>query len=133
MKTLALTREIDADNPIAGDLNLRNGQLWWREGTDANAQGLGCDLSFFLGEWYLDTREGLPFYRDILVKNPNLPLVASVYKRTILRRPGISHLASFSATIDPSTRMLTVTFQAIDAAGEPLPIGSAPMIPGITT
>jgi hypothetical protein len=52
-------------------------------------QRVSVSLDFFLGEWFLDTKQGMPYFRDVLVKNPNSDTVRSVFKRRILQTPGI--------------------------------------------
>lgn len=75
------------------------------------AQSLRIRLLFFLGEWFLDTSEGVPFYEDIFVKNPNLGAIEAALKARIASTPGVTDLISFSMDYDRSNRKLEVEFE----------------------
>lgn len=109
---LELAAVTDAENPIAGDLKLTNGQLSLVDGTEAIAQHLRNRLRFFLGEWFLDQRQGLPFFREIFVKNPDRQVIRTIFRRTIRETPGIATMARFELTID-TTRSARLTFVAL--------------------
>jgi hypothetical protein len=96
-----------------GDLDLTSGGLELVEGTDAITQHIKIRLRFVLGEWFLDTRIGLPYYQTILVKNPRLVIVQALFARTIRETPGVESLERIRLAIDGATRILTVTFTAI--------------------
>ena len=51
-----------------GDLDFSSGGLELLEGVDEIVQKLDTRLQFFLGEWFLDQRLGIPYYEDILIK-----------------------------------------------------------------
>jgi len=66
---LKLATVIDGDNPVVHDLHLDStGDLSWVEGIDAIAQHARVRLQFFLNEWFLDRREGIPFMREVFTK-----------------------------------------------------------------
>lgn len=91
--------------PVAGDLQLVTK-------ADAVRQHLKQRLWLFLGEWFLDTTKGVPYYQFILVKNPNLDLVEATLKQMILQTPGVLELTDFSFTYARAGRALTVEFTA---------------------
>lgn len=75
------------------------------------AQRLRTKLRFFLGEWVLNILAGLPFYRDIFVKNPNLTTIRGAVAAAISADPGVANLDQISLTLD-AARLLTLTFSA---------------------
>ena len=79
---------------------------------DAVAQHLRIRLRFFSGEWFLDTRIGIPYYSQIFVKNPNLAAINTVYRRAIVSTPGVEKLERLDLNLDASTRKLSVSFSA---------------------
>lgn len=81
-------------------------------GRDAVAQRLTSRFKFFKGEWFLDKRLGVPYYRVVLKKNPNMRLVRSLYRQVILRCPGVQSILSFSLDLDRIARELTIEFEA---------------------
>lgn len=117
---LKLTAVTDAANPTEGDLHLDGEAAVLVDGREAIAQHLRIRLRFFLGEWFLDERQGIPFYRDILVKNPSRRLVESILKRVIVDTPGVDSLDKFELSIDAATRSATVSFTVVTTDGETL-------------
>lgn len=120
MSNLELVKRIDAENPIEGDLQLTDGQLTLVTGDDAIDQHLRNRLRFFLGEWFLDTRQGLPYFQSVFVKNPNRPAVRSAFRRTIRETPGIVAVTKLQINI-AADRSASIDFVAtLDRSGEPL-------------
>lgn len=101
------------------DLDLSGHRLNLASGQDATWQHLKIRLQFFLGEHFLDTRLGIPFYREVLTKNPNLRLVRSMFKDAIEDTPGIATVDDMQLDIDAG-RTLTITFSATTDTGEAL-------------
>jgi len=63
-------------------------------------------FGFFKGEWFLDTRQGIPYVQYVLVKTPNLPLIASIFARVVNYCPGVAALLELSLNYDPRARTL---------------------------
>ena len=104
-----------------GDLFLDdNGSAVLVDGDKATVQQMLIRFKFALGEWFRDIRIGVPFFREILVKNPNLTRVRAIYRQLILTTPGIESLEKFSLTLDVSTRALSLSFIARKTDGGPL-------------
>lgn len=74
-------------------------------------------FQMFLGEWFLDTREGVPYYRDILIKNPDEAVVRSIFRQVILDTQDIDSVRSLTIQIDGATRTLTCDFVAVATDG----------------
>lgn len=105
-------------NPETGDLAIVAGNLGIVTEAAAIAQAIRCRLLLFLGEWFLDTRQGVPYFQRVLVKNPDLPLVASTVRTAILGTPGVARLTQYSQAYDSATRRLTVAFTAVTDDGD---------------
>jgi hypothetical protein len=120
---LELTVETSLDNPIAHDLFLdETGQLvlFAADDVDAIAQQLRIRFKFFKGEWFLDRRQGIPYFDKVLIKNPSTSILEAIFRRTILDTPGVESLESFRMTLDRPTRILTMDFVAATDTGEVL-------------
>jgi len=78
-------------------------------------------LSLCLGEWFLDLRKGVPFFKHILKKNPDLGLIRSIYARIIRGTAGVLQLLSVNTELDSETRTLHVTFSCKLTTGEIVP------------
>jgi len=93
------------------------GSLVEIEGIEQVRQRIASRLKFFVGEWFLDLRQGVPYYRDVLLKSPNLALVRSLFRRVILGTPGVLSVAKLDVELDQATRQAQVTFQAVCNGG----------------
>lgn len=99
-------------------LAIANGDLVLVDGLAAIAQDVTTRLQFFLGEWFLNTSAGIPYFQKILVKNPNLAVVGSLLRKTILTTPGIKTLTEdLSFVFTGATRTMSVSFTADTISG----------------
>jgi len=102
------------------DIAIENGNLVLVEDDEAVAQNLKIRLQFFWQEWFYDLRLGIPYFRDIFVKNPDRDLINSLYRKTIKTTTGVDAVTSLSTTIDKSTRRFTLNFRALLDSGAEL-------------
>jgi hypothetical protein len=105
-------------NTQTHDLLVTDGDLQVFSDNGAIRQNLKQRLLFFLGEWFLDTSQGVPYYQFILVKNPNLDLVESTLKDVVLSTTGILELDTFQLDYTRGTRQLQVSLQAKSTEGD---------------
>ncbi len=104
-----------------GDIDLSTGGMRMTQTlAESVSQKLRIRFSFFLGEWYLDQRIGVPYTQMIMQKGVPQTLINSKLQKVVLTCPGISSLVSFSGVVDATTRAVTVTFEAVLTNGEPL-------------
>lgn len=97
----------------AGDLALsETGDLVWLTGPAYIRQRISARLKFFLGEWFLDRRLGVPYFKHVFVKNPNMDTVRQVFRRVIAGTPGVLALNVLTVDYDPTARSLAVGFEA---------------------
>lgn len=95
------------------DLVIVNGDLViLPDSVDSIIQDLDQALLEFLGEWFLDTSQGLPYYQSIFVKNPNLNLIEGIIQNRILDVDGIDEMVDFVFAYDKVKRGLTMSFDA---------------------
>lgn len=76
------------------------------------AQRLRIKLETFLGEWFLDTQVGVPYYRDILLKNPDLSIIRGLFRKILLDDPDVDSVPRLDLELDAS-RLLKVEFDAV--------------------
>ncbi len=65
------------------------------------------------GEWFADFTIGIPLYRDILVKAPDLPRIGELFRRVVRSRKGVIDAPSPALTLTKSTRHLAVDLGTI--------------------
>lgn len=70
-------------------------------------------LLSYLEDWFLDRRQGVPYFQIILTKPFDLIQAESIMKETILQTDGIERLIAFASTFDPDLRkwQIVTTFQ----------------------
>jgi|WetSurMetagenome_2_1015567.scaffolds.fasta_scaffold135524_2 hypothetical protein len=118
--TLALATTADIENPIVGDLALRNGQLFWIDGTSAKVQKIECCLSSLLGEWFLAEDEGFPLLEKVLGKGHSASAVSALYRKALLRIDGVDSVKSVEVNINRRTRTVYVNWSVVLSTGEML-------------
>lgn len=108
-------------NPDLGDLELaENGDAVYLTELGASvAQRITVRFNFFLGEWFLDTTEGTPWFQRVLVKAPSDKVIRTVLNSVIANTPGVGTVDQLSYSIN-SARQLSVTFKATLVDGSQL-------------
>lgn len=103
----------------AGDLDLSTNDLQLVDGVEAIRQELQIRYRFFLGEWFLDPTEGVPYIRDVLKKSPNESQVRAMLAEVARSTPGVAQVDGIDLDLDNATRTLTVSLQlTADIEGE---------------
>ena len=102
----------------SGDIIVSGGQLQLVSDQPAIAQAIDCALSTFLGEWFLDRSVGVPYFQNILVKNPNLDVLRKTFTDAILTVRGVSAVKQLDMKYSPATRALTVAWAALGDTGQ---------------
>ena len=69
-------------------------------------------LRFFKGEWEWSPKDGIAYFQDVLLKGANTALIQEIYRKEILKVPGIVAVPKLELSIDPASRLLSVTFSA---------------------
>jgi len=91
----------------AGDLTLDFGKrlVLVRATDQQTAIKLRNRLLFFQGEWFIDTRLGMPYRTYLYVKNPQLPLLRQMFTKAILGCPGVKEILTLTLNLTPDRRM----------------------------
>lgn len=100
------------------DVDLSSGDYQLVSGVDAIRQSLLIGLQFFLGEWFLDQRIGVPYFEKILGQKPRENVVRSIFRDAILKTPGVASLTGLVVDYDGTTRQLDVSFRAKTVDGD---------------
>lgn len=101
----------------SGDLNMTGGRLGLVTGSLELAQRLSSKLKTFQGEWFLDSRVGIPYFSRILVKRPDISVLNSIFSAELRRDPGVKNVKSLNFQIDSVTRKLVVSFSVESTDG----------------
>lgn len=120
MADLKLTLVADANNPIVGDLYLTNGTVRLTQTlAEEVAQILWIRFQFWLGEWFLDRAQGMPYQQTILGQKTPIGIIQQIYKRVIVTCPGVQALTAFTLT-RLSSRKIAIAFACLLVDGTTL-------------
>ena len=98
-------------NIASNDLVIKNNDLILIDNAERVAQQVLITLRFWLGEWFLDTREGVPYLEYILVKNPNMSHIKQILTEKIKSVDGVNNIVSLDFDFRRITRELYVNFE----------------------
>ena len=104
-------------DPNYGDLLISNGDLVIVTGLTEIQQNVLQNVRTFLGEWFLDNTVGVPYFQQILVKNPDQGKVDALIQNAILSTPGIVQLLSYASSINTQSRSISIQFKALSTSG----------------
>jgi hypothetical protein len=88
-----------------GDYTLGTGGDFYVNSPEAVAQAILTRLRLYRGEWFIDTKEGTPWFQDVLGKYTQRTYDAVVRLR-ILRTQGVRAILSFTSVYDGAARTL---------------------------
>ena len=98
-------------NIASNDLVIKNNDSILIDNAERVAQQVLITLRFWLGEWFLDTREGVPYLEYILVKNPNMSHIRQILTEKIQSVEGVKSIVSLDFDFRRVTRELYVDFE----------------------
>lgn len=111
MKDLAL-------NTATHDLVVENYDLQFVDEVSQVRQNIKIRLLFLFNEWFLDSNLGVPYFEQLCTKDPNIALVDSFLKSTIIETPGVSQLLEYSSDYSPIQRTLVLNFKVLTDFGD---------------
>jgi hypothetical protein len=113
-----LPNEIDIALNNSGEIYLApDGDLATVSGRDLVRQRLVSALRLFLGEWYLNEDDGVPYYQQIFVNAPRSNILEAILRRQIMASSDVLSIDSFSMTIDRRLRAVHVDFTVQSTVG----------------
>jgi len=113
MSDLKLTDSGDLDFDAGGEQDI---QLV-TDYKEVLAQRLRIRYRSFKNDWFLNLDDGLPYFKEILKKNPNSTIIEALYKSETLSCPGVLGLNKFEMNLDNEQRQLTIEIEAQTSEG----------------
>lgn len=80
------------------------------------AQRLSIRLQSFLGEWFLNTAYGIPYYQRILSKKTTKTAVDRIFQEQILSERGVREITSFTSTFQNRQYEMSFRVRALDGS-----------------
>lgn len=81
-------------------------------------QRVASAFRMLLGEWFLDTTDGTPYFQTIFVANANLDHVRSAFIDRALSVEGVVSIETLDLSVDKVRRELTVHFAGRGPLGQ---------------
>lgn len=94
-----------------GDLALRDGDVLLIDNAERVAQQILITLRFWLGEWFLDVQDGIPYLDYVLVKSPNLLHIRQIFTEAIEKVEGVQRVEEMKFAFDVKNRSLRVDYE----------------------
>lgn len=91
-----------------GDLDLSKGLQQTTTMAQYVAQRLRQNLSFFLGEWFLDRRQGLPYWKRIIAQRYDQALIEQIFRKACEATIGVARVARIQVAFNRRTRVLSI-------------------------
>ena len=95
-----------------GDLDFSTGNLRLVTGAEEIAQKLKVRYGFFFGEWFLDTRLGVPYIQQLMEKGITDQVLRMQLQHVALTCPGVDSITEWTATRDATLRSVSIRFVA---------------------
>lgn len=105
---------IDAD----GDIVIDNDGLHFATGIAGVAQLIRERVLLFSGEWFLNLDVGIPWFDKILGENFDERAAYDAIRAEILDTPGVVAITSLTISVDPSTRVVSLAYEAQVSFGD---------------
>jgi hypothetical protein len=101
----------------SGDMIYGHGSAdFFIDSPQAVQQAVVTGLRLFLGEFFLDTSAGMPWLTQVIGPNTRSTYDNAI-KNQILSTTGVTGIANYSSSLNPTTRLLTVSVTVQSAYG----------------
>ena len=80
---------------------------------DSVAQKIRIRLLWFEGEWRWDTEEGLPYFEELFVKNPDVDEFESLVREKIFEVDEVTEVREVLVSHDRQERTATIRYTAL--------------------
>lgn len=94
-----------------GDLVLRDGDILLIDNAERVAQQILITLRFWLDEWFLDAKDGIPYLEYVLVKSPNLLHIRQIFTEAMEKVDGVKRVEEMNLVFDVKNRSLHVDYE----------------------
>ena len=81
--------------------------------TESVRQAVRIRLLWFLPEWRFAPEFGVPYFEEILVKNPNLERIRRIIRDKVMSVDDVTDARNISVILDKPTRTAKVTLEVV--------------------
>lgn len=93
-------------DPVTGDIVTSGVQFTSEQ--DEIAQTIRTRLKLFLGEYFRDITDGVPWFQSILIKTGTLTSKDAIIKQRIIQTEGVNNIAEFTSDYDINSRKYSI-------------------------
>ncbi len=93
-----------------GDLDMSQGLRFTEDLQTYVVQRLDENFSFFLGEYFLNERLGIPYFERVIGQKPDFALLQTLLSRAALQTIGVVSVPSFRVAFDKRDRKASPSF-----------------------
>jgi len=76
-------------------------------------QAIRIRLQWFFGEWKFAPPYGVPYFEEVLVKNPNLERIKGIVREEVLSVDEVRDVRNLVIKLDKKTRIASVTMDVV--------------------
>jgi hypothetical protein len=114
-----------------GDLDFSKGLQHTPDLPTYVRQKLSENFNFWQGEWFLDTRKGIPYFKHVIGQKFDRFLLQTLFRRAAVRTHGVGSVEALALAFDNEARELSVLARVRTVQGEEVP-APVPFIVEIT-
>lgn len=100
-------------DPSTGDLDMSQGLRFTPDLQTYVVQRLDENFSFFLGEYFLNLRLGIPYFEKVIGQKPDFALLQTLMSRAALQTVGVASVPSFRVAFERDTRKAAPSFTVV--------------------
>ncbi len=126
-----MPRPVDFLQDSSGDLDFSKGLQPTPDLPTYVRQKLSENFNFWQGEWFLDTRKGIPFFKHVIGQHFDRFLLQTLFRRAAVRTHGVGSVEALTLAYDNRLRELAVLARVRTVEGEDVP-APVPFIVEIT-
>lgn len=104
---------------LTGDIDITGNAVKLTVDKEAIAQHLQCRYRTFLGEWFLDVDEGVPYYQEFFTKQANINALQSIMKTVAFETVGVTDITEFDFDFDNFKREIQFNL-SVDSVDGPI-------------
>src|SRR6185503_8634444 len=113
-----MPRPVDFLQDSDGDLDFSKGLQHTPDLVTYVLQKLGENFNFWQGEWFLDLRKGIPYFKYVIGQKFDRFLLQTLFRRAAARTHGVGSVEALTLAFNGPTRELVVQLRARTTEGE---------------
>lgn len=83
-------------------------------------QKLSTKFKHWLGDWFLNRREGVPYREELFIVGPNVEVLRGLFRDIVRSEPQVARITRFDLLLDTTERLCSFDFAIVLTTGEVL-------------